>query len=99
MPPPPRNHDPFRNNLAVAMQMFADDVDVIKLALLDGKDRCVANTVHLETAEFWTLQRYRCIHGRCGDDIIERHTHAKKFRECGELIKCRAIDAKRMDIG
>src|SRR3979490_3594457 len=52
MPPTTANDDAFGHDLAIADQVLADDVNIVKLAFLDRDEGGVSHTPRLEAAEF-----------------------------------------------
>src|SRR4030081_622996 len=98
MPPAAANDDAFGHDLAVADQVLADDVNIVKLAFLDRDEGGVSDTPRLEAAEFETPQRHRRIDCRRRDHIRERHAHAQELGHGSHLIEGWAVDAQNMDV-
>src|SRR5882762_2927167 len=98
MPPATANYDPVGDDLAVAGQVLADDVDVVELVLLDRDEGGVPDAPGLEAAEFGTPQRHRRIDRRRRDHVRERHAHAQELGHGRHLIEGWTIDAKEMDV-
>src|SRR5882757_7153263 len=67
MPPTAADDNAFGHDPAVADQMFADDVDIVELALRDRDQGGVSSAARLEAAKFRAPQRHRGIDGRCRD--------------------------------
>src|SRR6202140_4292514 len=93
VPPTTADNDAFGQDLAVADQVLADDVNIVELALLDRDQGGVSDAPRLEAAEFGTPQRHRRIDRRRRDHIGERHAHAQEFGHGRHLIEGRAVDA------
>src|SRR5438128_560026 len=98
VPPAAGNDDAVRNDPAVAGEVFAHDIDVIKLSVLDRQYGGISHAAGLEAAEAEPLQRECGVAGRCRNDIGERHSQAQEFRHGGDLVKSRTVDAERMHI-
>src|SRR5215471_21571185 len=62
VPPPSRDHDRLRGDLAVAREVLADDIDIVEAPIADGQNGRVADAPRLEAPELGPLQR------ECGVD-------------------------------
>src|ERR1700722_12596162 len=98
MPPSAADDDALGEQALARRDDLADNVLEMELALIERQNAGVPDAAGLQRSEVRTIERLSGVDSGRRDYVAQPHAKRQEFRQRGDLIVNRPVDAQRVDI-